>query len=251
MPPWVVLTGAADGLGGGELAARLEAAGVAVRSAPLLDFAPPERWDALDAALAHLGDYAALVVTSPRAAAAVAERLAACAIDPSAMPPVWAVGDATARPLAAFAPRLAGTREGAALAEAMVAADVGSPVLFPCGDRRLDVLPGRLRAAGRRVDEIVCYRTRLADEATARRALEGAALVVVASPSVARLLAAVAAGVPPAGRPRLVSVGPSTAAALVERGWPADRVAETTTPAALAEAALAVLAADGFNPGMR
>ncbi len=66
--------------------------------------------------------------------------------------------------------RAGGSGAAAALAAAMLEAGVAGPVLFPCGEIRRDELPTRLRHEGIEVDEVVCYRSVLADEAAARAA---------------------------------------------------------------------------------
>ena len=89
-------------------------------------------------------------------------------------------------------------------------------MLFPCGDLRRDELPARLRDDGIEVVEVTVYRSVLAGEVDARRAAERAQILVVASPSVADLLARAC---PPGVRPPLVAVGPTTAAAARASGW--------------------------------
>jgi uroporphyrinogen-III synthase len=117
-----------------------------------------------------------------------------------------------------------------ALAQAMMAAGVSGPVLFPCGDRRREELPARLRDLGVEVEEVVCYRSVLAAEAEARAAAERAQVLVVASPSVAHLLAR---SCPPGIRPALLAVGPTTAAAARACGWPPAAVATHPSTEAL------------------
>jgi uroporphyrinogen-III synthase len=112
-------------------------------------------------------------------------------------------------------------------------------VLFPCGDTRRDELPDRLRDEGIEVVEVVCYRSVLAGEMEARRTAERAQVLVVASPSVADLLARAC---PPGVRPALLAVGPTTAAAARASGWPPARVASRPTAEALAAAVRALLA---------
>jgi uroporphyrinogen-III synthase len=83
------------------------------------------------------------------------------------------------------------------------------------------------------------YRSVPAGEADARRAAERAQVLVVASPSVADLLARVC---PPGARPPLVAVGPTTAAAARVSGWPPAGVAARPSADALVAAVRAVLA---------
>ena len=118
--------------------------------------------------------------------------------------------------------------------------ECAGPVLFPCGEIRRDELPARLRHEGIEVEEVVCYRSVLAGEET-RRA--GAARAgrhprgrepQRGRPPGARLSAR-------RPRPRLLAVGPTTAAAAARardgrpppwptrptwrRWWPTVRIA--------------------------
>ena len=214
------------------LAEQLRRLPVEVEELPLLTFAAPEDWEPVDRALRDLSRYDALAFTSPRAASAFIERHRTIAAAPgNALPPLWSGGRGTAGALVPLlapvygAPEAEAGRVGAAaaLAAAMLEAGVAGPVLFPCGEIRRDELPTRLRHEGIEVDEVVCYRSVLAGEPAARAAAEHAAIVVVASPSVAELLARAS---PPAGRPRMLAVGPTTAAAARASGWPPAAVAD-------------------------
>src|SRR3954468_13668904 len=139
---------------------------------PLVSFSPPEDWSGLDRALAERSRYGSLALTSPRAAAAVAERIREAAIvwEDGPHPRVWSVGSATGDALEGTVGAVecgladSGADEGAAerLARAMLSAQAQGPVLFPCGDRRRDELPAMLRGSGLEVHEVVCYRTVLA-----------------------------------------------------------------------------------------
>jgi uroporphyrinogen-III synthase len=100
---------------------------------------------------------------------------------------------------------------------------MAGPVLFPCGEIRRDELPTRLRQEGIEVDEVVCYRSVVAGEDAAREAVRRAGILIVASPTVAELLARASA---PAPRPSLLAVGPTTAAAARAAGWSPAAVAE-------------------------
>lgn len=225
----------------------LRAMPVAVEECALMTFAPPLDWRPVDAAVADLARFEAVAFTSPRSARAFAERLAALGGTPGGRAIAWAVGAGTQaalgdglgevrRPDAATI----GTRgAAAALAEAMVAAEIAGPVLFPCGDIRRDELPARLRDDGIEVEEIVCYRSVLAGEVDARRAAERAQVLVVASPSVADLLARAC---PEGVRPALLAVGPTTAAAARSSGWPPAGVAARPTIDALTSAVRTLLA---------
>ena len=222
---------------------------VLVEEHPLMNFAPPADWAPLDSALDRLDSYGALAFTSPRAAAAVVDRMAGRRkpLQRQNTPAVWAGGAATGAALGdalgpVRTPSEADTATlGAAeaLARAMLDARVSGPVLFPCGDTRRDELPDRLRSHGMRVDEIVCYRSVLASEAAAHAAAARGTVLVVASPTVADLLIRAC---PPGARPDLLAVGPTTAASARASGWLPAAVASKPTVEALAAAVRNVLA---------
>jgi uroporphyrinogen-III synthase len=239
MPPTVLVTASAGAFPG--LAESLRAIPVGVEEVPLMTFAPPLDWRPVDTAVRDLGRYAAVAFTSPRSAHAFAERMAMLGGAPAA-PQTWAAGAGTAQALGgAFGEvrqpdeREVGKRGAAAalaseLAAALHAAGPNGPVLFPCGDTRRDELPSRLRDDGIAVEEVVCYRSVLAGESETRRAIQRVQIVVVASPSVADLLARAC---PPGVRPALLAVGPTTAAAARSSGWPPASVAKRPTTEAL------------------
>jgi uroporphyrinogen-III synthase len=243
MPATVVVTASAGTFPG--LADALRQVPLEVRERPLLSFAPPADWSPVDEALDGLSRFDAIALTSPRAARAFGERLVGrFGGSPETgrhAPPVWAGGPGTVAALAGLVPeahcpppREVGERgAAAALAAAMLAAGVRGPVLFPCGETRREELSTRLRHEGVEVEEVVCYRSVLAGEDEARKAVEQADILVVASPTVADLLAR---SCPPEERPSLLAVGPTTAAAARASGWaPAAVAPEPTVEALLAE----------------
>jgi uroporphyrinogen-III synthase len=233
-----VLTASAAAFPG--LIPALERLAVAVEQRPLVNFAPPEDWGPLDQGLARLDQYAALALTSPRAAQAVAGRLRARADSPGKLPAVWASGPATAAALdgllgsVRLPTRRAGPAgAGQALAEAMLAEGIAGTVLFPCGETHREELPSVLEAGGLVVHEVVCYRSVLADPADARAAAELGTILVVASPTVAGLLAHAC---PRSPRPALLAAGPTTAEAARAAGWPPASVATEPTARGVAAA---------------
>jgi uroporphyrinogen-III synthase len=242
----VVLTASEGSFPG--LADALRERSVEVLKRPLIGFAAPSDWGPVDAALDRASSYRAIAFTSPRAAKAVADRVRTRAIPwpQRPGPTVWAAGQTTAASLeewlgpAHVPDGVEQESDGAAaqLARAMVAARVTGPVLFPCGDRRRDELPSVLRASGIRVDDVVCYRTVLAQPSEARAVASEGALLVVASPSVIELLARAC----PAGeKPDLVAVGPTSAAAALEAGWTPAAVANQPTATGVLEAITGLL----------
>ena len=236
MPPTVVVTVSVGTLPG--LVEALRRVPLPVEEHPLLSFAPPQDWRPLDRALDTVARYDAVALTSPRAARALAERWQPRGSGGPSLPPVWAGGPGTVAALADVlsevhspSAREVGERgSAAALAAAMIQAGVRGPVLFPCGEIRREELTTRLQHEGIEVEEIVCYRSVLAGETAARAAAERAGILVVASPSVADLLARTCL---PGARPALVAVGPTTAASARASGWAPDAVATRPTVEAL------------------
>jgi uroporphyrinogen-III synthase len=207
------------------LIAELARRRIATRPWPLLQFESLAR--ALDPVLDDIASFGAIALTSPRAGYALGERLRTRARSGS-LPDVWAAGPATAAAVRRFAaPRQSLAGSGAlALAEAMVAAGVPGPVLYPCGSERRDELPRRLRGAGRVVHEVVCYAARLAPPDEIRAALTRADLVLIGSP---RVMKAAALALAVEDRPGLICLGPATAVAARSHGWAPRSTAETPT----------------------
>jgi uroporphyrinogen-III synthase len=236
--PTVVLTTAPGTLAG--LADTLRAEGATVRETPLLSFGPPADWGPVDRAIFRLPEFGATAFTSPRAAETFATRLALHRVNPPRGQEAWATGAATAAALSSLfdpvrTPSSLVTIDagaGALLATAMIAAHVKAPVLYVCGDTRRDDVPTVLRAGGVRVEEIVCYRSVVAEPDVMRRAVIGADVLLAASPKVVTMLAKVC---PKDERPALVVIGPTTAAAARAAGWAPAGVARRPTVEAVIE----------------
>ena len=244
----IVLTASAGAFSG--LADALREIPVTVVERPLVSFRPPPDWSQLDAALMQRSRYGSLALTSPRASAAVLERVRVGGIawGETISPPVWTVGESTT---AALQGALGPTRGVGApvdteasgaerLAYAMVAASAAGPVLFPCGERHRDELPTILRGNGIEVEEVVCYRAVLASRSQVWASVAGSTMLVVASPSVVELLAELCS---PPQRPLLVAIGATTAASARAAGWHPAAVASTPSTGALATAIRGLLTA--------
>jgi uroporphyrinogen-III synthase len=89
------------------------------------------------------------------------------------------------------------------------------------------------------VDEVVCYRPVIAGDDEAREAVRRAGILIVASPTVAELVARASAPTP---RPALLAVGPTTAAAARAAGWPPSAVAARPEVEALVAEVTSLLA---------
>ncbi|KAJ1559822.1 hypothetical protein HK405_009216 [Cladochytrium tenue] len=180
--------------------------------------------------------------------------------------PSFAVGAATARPLAPLGVSVHGTDAGKAEALADVIAkhfaaattddaDAQSPprrLLILCGDRRLGVLPARLKAAGLSVYELVVYKTRAnprfeSDLATALADYAAPAAVVFFSPSGADVALPVLRCHSWWPVCRVAAIGPTTAARLTELGCSVAATAEKPRPEAAAAACTIALSASLYS----
>ena len=215
------------------LAARLGELGAQVVEAPAI------RTEPLSVDLPDPRTFDLVCVTSPTGA----ERLLEEARDARALagPVIAAIGPGTARALRAGGIE-ADLVPDRAVAEGLVEALRDVPVrraLIARAEEGRDVLPAALRERGARVEVLALYRT-IAEplDAAARDAALAADYVTFTSGSAVRSFVA-AAGGPPAGGPRLVSIGPATSEALREHGLEPDVEAEVHTPDGLVDALLA------------
>jgi len=223
----------------------LEGEGAEVVSLPTIAPAPPESFAAFDAALAEIGRYAWLVLTSPHGVEVFFDRLRTLGRDVRELAgvAVAAIGPATASAIAARGLNVAlmpKEYRAEAVADALVATGVsGKRVLLARAAGARTILPERLRAAGALVDDVATYRSVVPSDATAAPALLGGArrpdLVTFTSSSTVtnfaalfpgRALAATLAGV------AVGCIGPVTASTARELGVTVDvQPAEYTIPA--------------------
>lgn len=191
------------------------------------------------------GGYAAIVVASARAAAALD-----AARGTTTLPEVWAVGEATARTLLAAGIPVStppGVRDGATLARRLVAlrALSGQRVLVPRAEDGRDEAIAILREAGAEVDAIAAYRT-IATAADDPDLAPGLALLRRGAVEVCAVFAPsqVAALDNLVGireiTARFAAIGETTAAALSAAGAAGVVVADLPTPQHLAKAVSAV-----------
>lgn len=241
----------------GDYGAAIAALGLDVVAMPVTKTAAPADADALVRAL-DSGDFAAIVVASPRAAHELSRAVAALGgmrTTLPALPEVWAVGPSTKRALdiAKLPAHVPGSvRDGVELAKALVSATPlrGKRVLVPrAEDGRTEPLQ-ILRAAGAEVVDVVAYRTvALAPDdpvlaAGAELLVQGqAAICAVFAPSqVSALAAAIVARDHelPALVTQFCAIGETTAAALRAAGVREVSVAPTPTPEGMAQAVRSV-----------
>jgi uroporphyrinogen-III synthase len=213
---------------------RLEAAGVEVVEVPLIAIAPPpDGGAALRGALSRLEDFGIAIATSPGGADAVA-RLAGRL---PAAPPWAAVGEGTAEIL-----RVAGADVRLVPATAS-AGGLAAELPPPRGSGRALLVqpehpsPGVVEALTDQewhVTSVVAYRTVPAHPSAADvRCLAACDLVMLASPSAARRLAALSVMAVP-----VVCIGSVTAAAARSAGLTVAGVADNPDPDAFTAAAM-------------
>lgn len=223
-----------------ELLEKLTARGAVSVSLPLLSFAPPNDYGAMDSALARLDRFDWIFFTSANAVRAVSSRyeLLGSWNTATRLPRIAAVGPKTAEALARGrlpVNYVAKKHSGVALAEELGPELSGRAVLLPRSDRANPDLPAALRRLGATPTELVVYRTLQAsevDQENLRRVLDGQAdALLFFSPS------AVHHFVDLVGREQfttwgnklaVVAIGPVTAGALRKAGFQHILLAEDT-----------------------
>ena len=212
------------------LAARLRDLGAQVVEAPAIRIEP------LATDVPDLSGYDLLCVTSPNGAHELLGRVR----DARALagPTIAVIGPGTARALRehGIEPDVVPERS---VAEGLVEALAGVPVrraLIARAQEARDVLPDALRARGAQVDVLALYRT-VAEplDDGARAAALGADYATFTSASSARFFHEAAGTL---SGPRLVSIGPTTSAALRKLGFEPDVEAADHTPDGLVAALL-------------
>jgi uroporphyrinogen-III synthase len=217
---------------------KLRAAGAIPVAAPAIEILPPDDLGPLQDAVAELSSFRWVVCTSSNAARALLALLADLALAwPSAVQ-VAAVGNATARALddagipVAFQPT-------AAVAEALareLPVREGDRVLWPHGDLANAALAASLTERGATVVAVLAYRT-VADVALlgivdALRDRRVDAITFTSASTVRHVVEGLAAAgvrierLADDTRPRIVCIGPVSAAAARECGLPVDAIAD-------------------------
>jgi uroporphyrinogen III methyltransferase/synthase len=231
----------------GSLGERLREAGADVIEMPATRIEALDR-SALDTAVARLGDYQHLVLTSQTAVGYLWQALRAEGLDARALAGVTisAVGPATARALlehGVVVDAMPGRYVAEAVLESLAARGVrGQRVLYPAAEGARDVLPEGLRALGAIVDVICVYRS-VSDGADAdgvRRAIAAGEIDLVTFTSASTVRGYVdAVGPALAGRVVAASIGPITSEAARGAGIDVAIEAVEATIGALVDAIVA------------
>jgi uroporphyrinogen-III synthase len=233
-----------------ELVSALEEKGANVVLLPLVAFAPPDDWRALDEQLQKLNGFDAILFLSRNAVRYLFKRCRelgiTCDFSPSKGPLIATVGHATED---------AAIREGLSvnyiakghtaesLARELRSFVANRTVLLPRGNRGDSELPDALREAGAYVTEVTAYRTVAPanpDPAILNSIRDaGVDSIVFASPSAYRNLCDL---IPTSGlatvsaRVQFVAIGPTTARAIRSSGARVAVEAAEPSAAAIAEA---------------
>lgn len=218
---------------GGPLGRAFSSEGARVLHVPTVAIAPPPDPAPLRRAVSRLETFHWLVLTSPRAVAALAE----CRSRLPDHVEVAVVGRATAERARSvgFRVDVVGSGEGGeALANELVARGIGEDVqvFFPASSRAGKGLVGALEAAGANVEQVVAYETRSTPfDPEQHPGLKEADVVSFTSPSAVEGWVSAWAGRAASflrDSVRYVAIGATTDAALEEQGLPAIRAPEAS-----------------------
>lgn len=233
----------------GPLFEELSARGANVKLLPLVSFAPPESYTAVDEALSHLDSFDLIIFTSANAVQAIEQRrqqLSGTENAAQSFPRVAAVGPATseAAEAAGFSVDYVATNHsGRGLAEELGEELRGKRVFLPRSDRANPDLPEALRRCGAMVTQVVAYRTLSPSDSDREKMQEslkeGVDGILFYSPSAVHNFLELLG--PERlerlqGRVLMVAIGPTTAGALSAAGVQRIAWAADATPRAVMEA---------------
>ena len=235
------------------LAATLRSLGAEAVELPAIRVESRIESDEVRAAMARIGDYALVCLTSPNGVRLFFEALSAAGLDARALAgaTVAAIGPGTARALAAGGIRADIVPErfvAEALVEALAAVEVeGRRVLVARAAEARDVLPDALRERGAEVDVVALYETvrEAPDEAAIAAAQEADYVTFTSSSTVTNLVEALGDRFPKGAR--IVSIGPITSDSARAAGLTVDVEADPHDVDGL----LAALLADAAGPPRR
>jgi uroporphyrinogen III methyltransferase/synthase len=234
----------------GELKQLVEDEGGRAVLFPTIDILPPEDWTACDKAIDGLHMTDGLLFTSPNGAVSFIERVRTKGADPASLrgKRIYSVGDATTRALAGYGLSVTGMPErftAADLARTISSDDLkGLAFLFPTGNLTPPALAESVRLLGASVEVLIVYRTAApaaADvEAFFRQVRDGHVdWITFTSPSTVNNFAQLFSGDRAAtirSMTRIAVIGPTTARAAEEAGFPPEAVAARSSAKDLVEA---------------
>ncbi|HEX5929833.1 MAG TPA: uroporphyrinogen-III C-methyltransferase [Solirubrobacterales bacterium] len=206
------------------LAGTLRGLGAEVVELPAIRIEPRLESDEVRRAVASIGEYSLVCVTSPNGAELLFEALASASLDARALAgaTVAAIGPGTARALARHGVAADVVPErfvAEALVEALAGTEVeGRRVLVARAAEARDVLPDALRERGAEVDVLALYETvrEQPDEAAVEAAQDADYVTFTSSSTVTNLTEALGDRFPRGAR--VVSIGPVTSEAAAAAG---------------------------------
>ena len=233
------------------LADRLADEGADVLIQPAIEICGPSDLVAVDRSIAEIADYAWVVFSSANGVRHYLDRMLHCGRDLRVLGGVKlaCIGPGTAQALSRYflaADLIPERFQAESLAEALSERVAGRRVLLVRASRGREVLAQQLVAAGGRVDQVVAYVSRDAQQVdpTIRKRLRQGQIdwVTVTSSAIARSLAHLFGE--DLRHARLVSISPITTATLAELGYQVAAEADTYTMEGVVKAILDRLSAD-------
>lgn len=211
--------------------------------APAIQLVPPPDAAAAEQAVARAARYAWVVFTSANGVRAFFEHLQARREDARTFgaAKIAAIGIKTSEALLkerVYADLVPQTYVAEDLAEALLAASApGDAILIYCAEEARDVLPVRLRAAGRSVDVVAAYKTVFTDDPQFAQKVAACDILTFTSASTVRgfvhNLHGPAAAAHAASGKTIACIGPVTAQEAHANGLDVDVTAEEFTAAGL------------------
>ncbi|HVA38358.1 MAG TPA: uroporphyrinogen-III C-methyltransferase [Candidatus Dormibacteraeota bacterium] len=226
-----------------EMTERLYELGARPIAAPLIAIEPPRDVEAARMAARSVGSYAWVVFTSRNGVRACFGHLDALGLDARAFggAKIAAIGPATAQELASHGLRadfVPETYVAELVAEGLLErTGTGDRILLYRAAEARDVLPERLRGAGRACDVVAAYRTVARRDAELREKVGRAHVLTFASSSTVRaFVEALDGDLSPADGKVVACIGPVTARTARELGLRVDVVADVYTADGLIDA---------------
>ncbi|HEU4685724.1 MAG TPA: uroporphyrinogen-III C-methyltransferase [Nitrospira sp.] len=234
----------------GEFSRLLSAYGAEPIGIPTIDIVPPVSWDPLDRAIAHVRDYAWLILTSKNAVGPFLSRLKNSGSDVRVLAHlrICAIGPRTAEELerhGLIADMVPQQYQAEGILETFKRIDLqGARILIPRAEAAREILPDQLRGMGAQVDVVPVYRTVVPrDRVEAlRQAFDDQRVDVVTftSSSTVRNFVELTGGPEPARRLLaqclVACIGPITAQTVKDYGLPVGILPPENTVPALADA---------------
>jgi uroporphyrinogen III methyltransferase/synthase len=194
---------------------------------PVIEILPPASWGEVDRLLERIEAFDWIVFTSSNGVESLCARLWESGGDARRLgrAKIAAIGPGTAKALDKYGLRadvIPETYRAEGLAEVLKPLVKGKQVLWARANRGRDVLPQELRYAGGELEEVVVYRNEDVGSWSAEvvRLLEGDQIdwIALSSPSIARGVARLLAGIDGTRKLKLASISPVTTEAANEAG---------------------------------